>query len=157
MVASDSDILPLQRSAWREGRNYHRRVHALNAFCCSPLREDESGRVVADEGFYDPQLHSLADDARVLHVPVCSVGAEARVWGDVFGVGDGDWDEKALKDHVVDHMEKQLGEQRARRGAFDKQQDLAAWFVRALVRCIAVCFVDVLLFTCFLFCCCIFM
>ena len=55
-----SDILPLQRRIWREGRNLNRRVrsciasllprscpqqvHSLNAFCCSPLRQADDGK-----------------------------------------------------------------------------------------------------------------
>ena len=102
-------------------------MHSLNAFCCSALKQQADGSVVSDEGFYDPELHSIDEDERVLHVPVCSVGAESRVWGEFLGIGDGDWNEEELKAHVVGHMEKELGAQRARRGFFDKQDDLAAW------------------------------
>jgi hypothetical protein len=83
---------------------------------------------VSDEGFYDPELHSIDEDERVLHVPVCSVGAVKTVWSDLLGAGAGDWNASALKTHVVALMEKNLGKDRAHRRAFAKEADLPAWF-----------------------------
>lgn len=83
---------------------------------------------MGSEGFYDPQLHSIDQDERVLHVPVCSVGASKSVWGDLLGASGGDWSASALKKHVVGVMEKELGSERARRKSFDKQTDLEAWY-----------------------------
>lgn len=83
---------------------------------------------MSDEGFYDPELHSIDEDERVLHVPVCSVGAVKTVWSDLLGAGAGDWNASALKSHVVALMEKNLGKDRAHRRAFAKEADLPAWF-----------------------------
>jgi hypothetical protein len=105
------------------------KVHSLNAFCCAPLRQEDSGVVVSDEGFYDPQLHTIEDDERVLHVPVCSVGATKTVWNDLLDLGDENWSVSALNNHVVSFMEKNLGRDRAHRRSFDKQADLPAWFL----------------------------
>ena len=83
---------------------------------------------MGDEGFYDPELHSILDDERVLHVPVCSVGAQKYVWTELLGVGGGDWTAASLKSHVASMMEMELGEERAHRKSFDKQSDLPAWY-----------------------------
>ncbi len=83
---------------------------------------------MSDEGFYDPELHSIDADERVLHVPVCSVGAVKTVWNDLLGTGTGDWNVSALRNHVVSLMEKNLGKDRAHRRAFAKEADLPAWF-----------------------------
>jgi len=120
-------------------------LHSLNAFCCAPLRQQASGRVVSDEGFYDPELHSIDDDERVLHVPVCSVGAKKRVWNNLLALDDGDWSTNravsqcfnvtflsgtaSLIKHVVAIMENNLGADRAHRKSFDKQADLPAWYI----------------------------
>jgi hypothetical protein len=103
-------------------------VHSLNAFCCAPLRQQDDGAVVSDEGFYDPEIHSIDQDERVLHVPVCSVGASKMDWGDLLNIRDGNWTVAALKNHVVAVMEQKLGGQRSKRRAFDKQSDLDAWY-----------------------------
>jgi hypothetical protein len=120
-------------------------LHSLNAFCCAPLRQQSSGHVVSDEGFYDPELHSIDDDERVLHVPVCSVGAKKRVWNDLLALEDDDWSmnragcqcfnvtfcsgSASLAKHVVAIMEDSLGPDRAHRKSFDKQADLPAWYI----------------------------
>jgi hypothetical protein len=104
-------------------------LHSINSFCCSPLREDEGGKVVGDEGFYDPELHSIDEDSRVLHVPVCSVGATKKVWLDVLRVGGDDWSEAKLQQFVISYMQNELGQRRASRRAFDKQTDLSAWYL----------------------------
>ena len=83
---------------------------------------------MGDEGFYDPELHSILDDERVLHVPVCSVGAQKSVWTELLGVGGGDWTSALLKNHVASMMEMELGKERAHRKSFDKQLDLPAWY-----------------------------
>ena len=103
-------------------------MHSLNAFCCSALKQQADGSVVSDEGFYDPELHSIDEDERVLHVPVCSVGAVKTVWNDLLDTGTGDWNASALKNHVVALMEENLGKDRAHRRAFAKETDLPAWF-----------------------------
>ncbi len=100
----------------------------MNAFCCASLRQDDSGEVVSDEGFYDPQMHTIDTDERVLHVPVCSVGAKKIVWNDLLDLGEENWSVAELRNHVVSFMEKNLGRERAHRNSFDKQTDLAAWF-----------------------------
>ncbi len=100
---------------------------------------------MSDEGFYDPELHSIDDDERVLHVPVCSVGAKKSVWNDLLALDDDDWSMNrvvcqcfnvtfwsgpaSLIQHVVAIMEDNLGADRAHRKSFDKQTDLPAWYI----------------------------
>jgi hypothetical protein len=100
----------------------------INAFCCSPLKQEADGTVVGDEGFYSPELHSIHEDERALHVPVCSLGARKKDWEDFMGVGGSNWSVASLTSHIVEFMEEKLGSARARRVSFDKQSDLQAWY-----------------------------
>jgi hypothetical protein len=96
VLFGDSDLLPLHASIYQTDRNWQRKLHIINAFCCETL----DGKL-----FSNPVVHS--DDSMIVHLAMCHAGASVSTWNEIFSFDVNEkWDEKGIEQYVKNIFDK---------------------------------------------------
>jgi hypothetical protein len=94
LLTTDADLIPLSAPHFSEERNWNRRLHLYNSFCCAPLQLPEGGLHHAKQSISAVRLGApdlrygmgVEADHRLLHLPISYAGATASVWRQLMGL-----------------------------------------------------------------------
>lgn len=144
LLTTDADLIPLSSSHFNEQRNWRRRMHLYNSFCCAPLQLPEGGVESAKEQCSLVELGAsdlvrgggVDSDHRLLHLPISYAGASAGVWREIMGLSHED--ERGLRAAGVHDLLRlavearlvnDLGEERAHTNLGDNHRhaDMDMW------------------------------
>ncbi len=92
--------MPLQAAVYQTDRNWRRKLHIHNAFCCGNLGTID-GKVVNQDWPFNSSAHSIQSDPRILHIAMCHAGASVSTWNQIFAMNVSDqWDELHFERHI---------------------------------------------------------
>jgi hypothetical protein len=96
--------MPLQAAFYQTDRNWQRKLHITNAFCCGNLATID-GKIANQDLKFNRTTHTIQTDPRILHIAMCHVGASVSTWNHLFAMNVSDqWDVTRLEQHVQNVM-----------------------------------------------------
>uniref|UniRef100_A0A7S0F622 Nucleotide-diphospho-sugar transferase domain-containing protein n=1 Tax=Hanusia phi TaxID=3032 RepID=A0A7S0F622_9CRYP len=144
LLTSDADLIPVSPTHFDSERDWEKKLHLYNPFCCAPLLLPEQGLAAAPDKVDQVRLGAPAfsrgagveADHRLLHLPISYAGAEAHVWRELMNLPRSE--EEALRKAGVDNILQlavenriihDVGEDKAGRNVASnlKHADLELW------------------------------